>query len=272
VAGLFLLDIHPISVSRLPAAYNLQSASLLLMFAMGGFENASIPTEEVIDPQKSVPRALLASVVLVVVLYLLLQIVSLAALPGLAASGTPLASAARNFLGPGGALLLTIGALLSTTGTNHSNLFVGPRMLYSLGRSGCFPGLLSRLHSRYRTPSVSILLYGLVGWVLAVSSAFTQLAALSALARLAMYTSTCGAVLVLRRRTRFTHRGFLLPGGALIPLLALGVCAWLLTGSSGNQVLLSLAALLTGAALYGIISRRRVPTDHHWVIKEFRDG
>jgi len=257
VAGLFLLDLRAIPTPHLPAISPLQTASLLMMFALGGFENASIPTEEVIDPKKNVPTAILASVVLVVVLYFLIQIVSLAALPGLTTSTTPLASAARNFLGPEGAILLTIGALLSTAGTNHANLFAGPRMLYALGRDGCLPGQFSRLHPRYRTPALSIVLYALMGWMLAISSAFTQLAALSAVARLLMYTTTCLAVLVLRRRLGSAHGRFFLPGGAMIPLLALCVCVWLLTGSSANQVLVAAAALLAGTLLYGIRNRSR---------------
>jgi len=255
LAGLFLLDKHTIAATPLPAPYSLQQASLLLMFALGGFEGASVPSEEVMDPKKSVPAAILGSVGLVVTLYLLIQIVSMAALPGLAASATPLASAARGFLGPAGGLMLTVGALLSTAGTNHANLFVGPRLLYAMGRDGCLPSRLARLHPRYRTPAVSILLYAGVAWILAVSSAFAPLAALSALARVLMYTSTCLAVPVLRRRMPSTFRGFTLPGGAIIPALALGVCAWLLTGSSARQAVLAGAALLAGGLLYGIVRR-----------------
>ena len=194
LAGMYFLDFHPILAIPVPKASSLQQASLLLLFALGGFENASIPTEEVIDPRKTLPRALFASVGLVVVLYLVIQVVAMAALPGLAASATPLASAARNFLGPGGSLLLTAGALVSTAGTNHVNLFVGPRLLYALGRDGQLPARMARLHPVYRTPAFSIWLYAVAGWVLAISSAFAPLAALSALARLLMY-----ALLVSRR-------------------------------------------------------------------------
>ena len=62
VAGLFLLHPHMISATPLLTAKSMQQASLLLLFAMGGFENASVPSEEVIDPRKSLPVALLTSV------------------------------------------------------------------------------------------------------------------------------------------------------------------------------------------------------------------
>jgi basic amino acid/polyamine antiporter, APA family len=255
LAGAYFLDFHPILAMPAPKASSLQQASLLLLFALGGFENASIPTEEVIDPRKTLPRALFASVGFVVVLYLAIHVVAMAALPGLAASATPLASAARSFLGPGGALLLTAGAVVSTMGTNHVNLFVGPRLLYALGRDGQLPARMAQLHPVHRTPAFSIWLYAVAGWVLAMSSAFAPLAALSALARLLMYATTCLAVLALRRRTKSMPTGFTLPGGAFIPVLALVVCGWLFTGSSFQQGALAGAALLVGGLLYGLLGR-----------------
>ena len=251
-AGLLVLKVGTVSWRPAGGVYSVQQASLLLMFALGGFESAAIPSEEVIQPKQSVPAALLSSVGLVVVLFLVIQVVAMAALPGLAGSVTPLASAARSFLGPAGGLLLTAGAVLSTAGTNHANLFTGSRLLYALGKNGQLPSRLAWLHPTYGTPGVSIVLYGAIGWVLAVSSAFASLAALSALARVLMYASTCFAVPILRRRMPpSTGLAFRLPGGPLIAVLALGVCAWLLAGSTVNQLTAAAAALAAGAVVYG---------------------
>ncbi len=255
-AGVVLLPRHGLAAAPLPPPYSLQQASLLLMFAFGGFESATVPSEEVIDPKRQVPAAILASVSFVVLLYLLIQVVSQAALPDLAGSTTPLAAAAGRFLGPAGAWILTVAALFSTGGTNHANLFVGPRLLYALGRDGCLPVALTRLHPRYRTPSAAILLYAVTAWILAVSSAFAPLAALSAITRVLVYTGTCLAVPFLRRRAPAGGRQFTLPGGALFPLLALGVCVWLLTGSTLRQFLAALIALFAGAALYAVMRAR----------------
>ncbi|HLK47620.1 MAG TPA: amino acid permease [Bryobacteraceae bacterium] len=257
-AGLFLLHLHAAPVGAIPGAYPLQQASLLLMFALGGFEAASIPSEEVIHPKRSVPAALLGSVGLVVVLFLTIQVVAIAALPGLGASETPLASAARGFLGPAGGLMLTAGAVLSTAGTNHANLFTGSRILYAMGRDGQLPPRLAWLHPRYGTPAVAILTYATVAWVLAVSSAFAKLAALSALARVLMYASTCLAVPVLRRRREVSgERGFRLPGGLAIAAAAVGVCAWLVSGSSAREVMAAAGALTVGAFVYGLVQFRK---------------
>ena len=257
VAGLFLLDVHTYSATPLLTAASMQQASLLLLFAMGGFENASVPSEEVIDPRRSLPIALLVSVTSIVGLYLVIQVVAMAALPGLATNATPLASAARNFLGPAGGIMVTLGAALSTAGSNHVNIFAGPRLLYALGRDGHLPARFAELHPRFRTPVFSIVLYSAIAWVLAISSAFGPLAALSALARLLVYTGTCAAVPALRRRAQSMPSRFTLPGGDLIPVLALVGCAGLLTGSTAKQAIIGGEALLVGGVLYAAVHFRQ---------------
>ncbi len=250
VAGLFFLDTRAFSFTALPTPGSLQQASLLLIFAFGGFESASIPGEEVIRPKRTIPVAILGGVGLVVLLYLLIQVVAMGTFPGLAASSTPLASAASGFLGPAGGLLLTIGAILSTTGTNSASLLTGPRMLYALAQGGLLPPALGRIHSRYRTPVVSIVLFAVVAWGLAVAGSFTQLAAASVLSRLVFYVTTCLAVPVLRRKLPSTDGRFTLPGGLLIPALAVAICAWLLVGSSLSQAAMLAAAMALGALFY----------------------
>lgn len=256
IAGLFLLHIQTALPKPMPPVYSLQQASLLLMFALGGFEAASIPGAEVIRPTRNVPAAVMGSVGLVAVLYLVIQIVAKAALPELGGSETPLASAARSFLGPAGGLMLTVAAVLSTAGTNHANLFTGSRIFYAMGRDGQLPAPLGWLHPLYGTPQIAILTYAGIAWILAVSSAFAKLAALSALARVLMYATTCLAVPVLRRRSDGV-RAFSLPGGSLIAVLALSVCAWLLSGSSADQLAAAAAALLAGGVVYAVVRYRR---------------
>jgi amino acid transporter len=252
-AGLVLLPVDIPFRAPLPGASSLQQAGLLLMFAMSGFENASIPSEEAVNPRKNMPLALIGSVCLVAVLFFTIQVVAMAALPELGKSATPLASAAQSFLGPVGGLMLTAGAVLSTAGSNHVNLLVGPRVLYALGRDGQLPAAVARLHPVYRTPAFSIVLYATAGWALALATGFAQLAALSAIARLVVYASTCLAVPVLRRRQPSLPEGFRLAGGAGVPALALLVCAWLLAGSSWIQAMIAGAALLAGGLLYALV-------------------
>ena len=259
VAGLFFLHVRNFAMSTAPAADAMQRATLMLVFAFGGFEAASIPTEEVLDPRRALPRAILFSVGTVVALFLLIQVVAVGTFPGLASSATPLASAAASFLGPAGGLLLTAGALLSTIGTTSNIMLHGPRSLYAQAARGQLPKVFARIHPRYRTPTVSVLALAFTGWVLAITGTFTQLVALTTLSRLLYYLTTCLAVPVLRRTMPASGARFRLPGGGTIPILAVAVCVWLLAGSSWKEAAMTGAALLVGAGFYGLVLKNRTP-------------
>ncbi|MSV34632.1 MAG: amino acid permease [Bryobacterales bacterium] len=255
LVGLFFLDGANFSFTTLPVPRDLQQASLLLIFALGGFESASIPGDEVIRPRRTIPLAILSGVSFVVVLYLTIQVVAMGTFAGLAQSSTPLASAASRFLGPAGGALLTIGAILSTTGTNSASLLTGSRMLYALADGGLLPRGLAKIHARTRIPLLAVLVFSVVAWTLAVSGTFTQLAAVAALSRLMFYVTTCLSVPVLRRKLPTSEDRFTLPGGALIPALAVAICAWLLVGSSLAQAEMLGAAILLGTVVF-LIGRR----------------
>ncbi|HZS49430.1 MAG TPA: APC family permease [Bryobacterales bacterium] len=249
-AGLFFADPRSYSFSELPDLTSLRSAALVLMFAFGGFEYAAVPSEEVINPRRNLPIALVSAIALVVVIYLLIQIVALGTLPGLGTSPAPLAAAGERFLGALGAALLTLGAVMSTTGNSSAQLLVGPRILYAMAEGKQLPALLGRVHARFHTPYVSMILFALTAWGMALFSNFSQLAVLSAIARLLYYLTTCLAVPVLRRKMPAAERRVTLPGGAVIPALAVAVSIWLLTGSSRSQAAAGGIALLAGGALY----------------------
>jgi APA family basic amino acid/polyamine antiporter len=183
-------------------------------------------------------------------LYIAIQIVALGTLPGLANDATPLASAARMFLGPAGAAIITVGAVLSTTGSNSALVLVGPRILYALAEGGQLPRALARVHSRYRTPHIAVIVFVLAAWLIAIYGNFAQLVTVSAIARLLFSATTCLAVPVLRRRMPNATRGFKVPGGALIPALAVVISVWLLTGVSGAQAIAGGLALAVGIVLF----------------------
>lgn len=232
-----------------PDMENLRQASLVLIFAFGGFENASVPSEEVLQPRRHVPVALMSAIGVTVVLYLLIQVVALGTHAGLAYDPTPLASAGRNFLGPWGAGFITAGAILSTGGSNSALLLVGPRILYALSEGGQLPPFLARIHPRFRTPHLAVITFALLVWGISLYGSFAELAAMSAMARLLFSVSTCLAVPRLRKRQPEPH-SFRLPGGVTIPLLATAISLWLLTGITPSQARAGVLGLGVGALLY----------------------
>jgi amino acid transporter len=255
--GLFHADPARYALVARPDSAGLRQASLLLIFAFGGFENASVPGEESKDPRRHLPIALLVAIALTAALYVLIQIVALGTLPGLASDPTPLASAARNFLGPAGALAIALGAVVSTAGSSSALALVGPRILYALAEGGQLPPALARVHARLRTPHVSVVVFALLAWASAVLGDFARLAAVSALARLVFSAATCLAVPALRRKMPGAERRFRVPGGALVPAVAAGLCVWLLTGVRAEQAAAGAAALVGGLFFYLVFGRVR---------------
>ena len=107
--------------------------------------------------QRHIGFALLTSTGVVALLYLMIQVVCIGTLPGLANSERPLADAGSRFLGASGASILSVGALISVTGTLNSTMLAGPRILFAMAEQGQLPQTLAATHRRFRTPHIAIL-------------------------------------------------------------------------------------------------------------------
>ena len=258
VAGAFAFSPQRLLAQRATGpvgADQLGEAALLLLFAFAGFENTPAPAGEYRRPQRDVPFALLAEIGIVAAVYLAVQAVALGTLPDIAASDTPLADAARLFLGPWGGLLLTVGAAASILGTNSNSVLAGPRYLFALARDGYGPRFLGGVHPRWRTPAAAILVQTAIALPLALAGTFTGLAALSVVARLATYLGTALAVPVLRRKLGTPEGAFRLPGGPAIPWAAAAVAVALAASATRANLLAAGAALGVGVVIY--LLRRR---------------
>jgi basic amino acid/polyamine antiporter, APA family len=247
--GVWFIEPDRVALLGLPSG-SLRQAALPLVFAYGGFENANVPTEEAIDPRRHLPVALLSTIAAVAVLYILIQVVAQSVLPGLATSETPLASAARAIMGAPGGWLLTAAAIISTLGSISAVILVGPRILYAFARHGQLPAGLAAIHPRYHSPHRAVIAFAVLTWVAAVSGGFAQLVALSAVSRLLFSAVVCLAVPVLRRRQGAIAPAFRLPGGPVIPLLAVVLSIWLLSGLSAGQAIAGGIGLAAGLVVY----------------------
>lgn len=255
VLGLPHVSAAALHIDGLPEWSKISTASLLLIFTFGGYEIIPVPAGETRDPQKAVPFAMITAIAIVAIVITFAQLVALGTLPNLAASGTttPLADAAAIFIGPAGAALMTIGAMISVAGNNVGAALSGSRMLFALAEQGDIPKFFGHIHARYRTPDIAIAITCVTTLVLALTGSFVKLAAISALARLLVYAGTCASVLALRRQDRAP---FTIPGGPTIPVIALAVCGAILLGVTWDQFVRGSAALLVGAILF-MIARRK---------------
>lgn len=185
------------------------SALVLLMFAYGGFESALIPVAETKDARRDAPFALITGLAAVTVLYLAAQFTVLVTLSEPAANNRPLAESVRVMLGPAGAAVISVAALVSVYGWVASNMLNVPRLTMAMADRGDLPALFGRIHPRFRTPWISILLFAAISWALALQAGLLSNLSLSAVSRLLLYGSVCAALPVFRGRDA---RGIATPG------------------------------------------------------------
>jgi amino acid transporter len=235
------------------------TASITLIFAFVGIEVALVPSGEVRDPARTVPRAVFLALGLTTLLYLLLQLVAHAVLgPSLSSfADAPLAEVASRVLGPVGRTVVLVGGVISMLGFLSGDALGTPRSLYAFARDGLLPAPLARLHPRFHTPWIAIMVHAAVAWALASGGSFGVLALLSNVALLVGYLLCCLAAIELRRRN--VHAGgtpFQLPGGPLVPALACVVVLWLLSHATAPEFAVTAGAVVVAALLFGWRSLR----------------
>jgi basic amino acid/polyamine antiporter, APA family len=236
-----------------PPFAEISTSALLLIFGYGGYEVVPIPAGESRNPHRDVPFALMMTLVVVTSLFALVQLGCLAALPGLAASKTPLIDAAGRIAGSVGAAVITLGAVISTTGNNMGQALSGSRALFALAEQGDVPKLFARVSQRFRTPVVAIVFTAGVSLVLATTGSFGIMATASAVSRLFVCVATCAAALRLREPAfagRVSPPRFRLPLGPAIPVAAIAIASAILFGATKAQLAGGAAALAAGAVLF----------------------
>jgi APA family basic amino acid/polyamine antiporter len=233
-------------------------AILLLVFAYGGFEAPLIPASEARNPERDTGFALLAGLGLIAIIYMLVQLVLVGVVPEASQAKAPIAAVFSVLLGPAGAALAGVAALLSVWGYTTGAVLQSPRVLFSMAERGELPGVLARVSPRFRTPDVSILVFALVSLGLGLAGSFASNATFAAIVRLVYYGLTCGALLVFRRR-RGPAPGFRLPFAPVIAPAAILFCLWLLTTRTFEQTWVLAALMVAGLPFFWLTPRRPVP-------------
>ncbi|KPV42389.1 APC family permease [Alicyclobacillus ferrooxydans] len=224
-------------------------AVLVLIFAYGGFEMATIPAGEMVNPRKTVSVAVIGTLVGVTLFYMLIQIAATHLDPALATAKAPLAAAGKAMFA-GGLTVMTVGAVLSIFGTKSGVALAAPRQLYAIARDGGLPGVFGFISEGQKTPVVAIWTTGILVMIAATTGTFNTLVLLNVAARVYEYLLVCVSVIVLRFKDKNAERPFRLPFGILIPVVAGILCIWLLAQEAGQQLGVALIALVIGLVLY----------------------
>lgn len=257
--GIFFIQPANFAFDAVPEYGAFSSAVLLLIYAFVGFEVGVVVGGETKDPQKSMPFALIAALIIVASLYILIQVVSIGTLPGLAVSERPLADAGAIVLGTYGAAFITIGALISILGNLNVGFLGSTRLLFAMSEQRELPEILSYTHKAFRTPWVSILLTAIVIFFMTIYSTFFTALAIATITRLLVYATTCLALPVFRYRGNAPEAKFIAPMGTVAAVLSLGLIIWLLTrvdfAKEGLPILLAAVIGFTLFVFYRLVRK-----------------
>lgn len=249
------IEWQAVAGANMVSSETLGSTMLVLMYAFIGFEFSLINAGETRDARSTIPRTLVKTVFGVATAYALIQLVAVSVGPDLGSSETPLVELAKRLMGPGGALLLSLGVVFSIGGGSLTSLLTAPRLTYALSRDGTLPTWFGVVNERTHVPVNSILFCGAFSIALAVSQQFIWLATLSTIIRLITYGLCIAALPVIERKLPTQPGQFRIPGGLLIPGVAFVLTLWLLTHSTLQSVLITCGVVTAGSAVFWFATR-----------------
>ncbi|PYI90847.1 MAG: amino acid permease [Verrucomicrobia bacterium] len=259
--GVFFVKGDALGWSAWPERESVGQTVLLLIFAFMGIELALVPSGEVKNPSRTVPKSIFLALAITTVLYMAIQLVAQGVLGAKLANFTdaPLAEAASRFLGNAGRSIILVGTAISAFGYVSGDILASPRTLYVFGRNRILPTKLAAVHSRFRTPHIAIAVHAVIAFALAVSSTFQYLAILSNIAALLLYLLCCSAAFeLIRRDVRADGKPFSIPGEKVIPILAVAVVLWILSHATLFEFRIAAIVLAVATVLYGLSRVRAV--------------
>ncbi|HVL17787.1 MAG TPA: amino acid permease [Gemmatimonadales bacterium] len=235
------------------------AALVPVLFTYGGWQQTNFIAEEIVEPERTLPRALVLGVVIVVAVYLSANLAYLRVLGlgGLAASTAPAAEVMERLLGPRGAGVIAAGIAVSSFGFLNLVILVTPRVLQAMAADGVFLPRLARLHPVYQTPTAAILLQACWAILLILSGSFAQLVDYVTFGDWIFFGLTVAGLFVYRRRDRGAPAtGFRTPGYPFTPAL--------FVFAAGYVVVSAIAANPRNAALGTLLIALGVPVYAYW--------
>ena len=275
VGGVFAFS-HPVSWTPLEASLRTPGSSgvsafgvamLAALWAYDGWNNMPMAAGEVKDPERTLPRALIGGMIVVVGVYLAVNLAYFHALPvndiATADASRPVATrAAQTFLGPLATQVVTLAIMVSILGALNGAILTAARVPFAMARDGLFFPALGGLSRRTHAPVASLLVMAAWASVLAMLGTFDQLTNYVVFAGWIFYALTTASVFVLRRTMPDAPRSYRTIGYPLTPLVFVLAGIWLLyntlaTPSSRAEAVVGLALIVLGLPLYAWFRRPR---------------
>lgn len=265
IIGLFFMEaknIPELNPSGDPALAVLAAASILTMWSFVGLEAATIPAGNIVNPAKTIPKALMYAVGAVVIIYFLTSFAVMGIIDGatLATSQAPFADAAIHMWGSWAGYGIAIGAIISTLGALNCGILLTAQMPMAAAFDGLFPKPFGKM-SKNETPAFSLIVGGLLGGGVMIMNytkgfveAFTFMIILSTLATVIAYGSCALAELYFSLKDKNLTRARLIRN-SVIAILAFGFSLFLMYGSGGEAVFYGALLLVAGIPVYVFVTR-----------------
>src|SRR3989441_8669192 len=212
-ASFTALDRPPPPSTAAHVAVTLGAALVPILFTYGGWQQTNFIAEEIIEPERNLPRALVLGVTIVVTVYLLTNLAYLRVLghAGLAASTAPAADTIKAVLGPAGGKIIAAGIALSTFGFLNLVILVTPRVLQAMAADCVFFRRFAILHPAYPTPTAAIVALATFAVALTLTGTFGQLVDYVTFGDWIFFGLTAAALFIYRKRDQSPISGFRVP-------------------------------------------------------------
>lgn len=253
-------NINTVSSNDVAGISTVPIAVSITLWSFLGFESATLPAGEIKNPEKTIRRSTIYGTSIVAVIYLLISILAMGAMPQakLASSNAPLAdiiNAATN--GNWGGTFIALGAIISTLGTISGWILVSGRCSYAAAEEKLFPNLFMKIHPKFKTPYVSIIIASIgtnilliTNYVSNLTSAFNFILLLSTLAVLPVYTLTAASEIMLLSKDTTKVSMFNIVKHSFAALLAFAYSIYAIYGTGAETVMYGFILMLVGIPFY----------------------
>lgn len=224
-------------------------AAALLFFAFTGYGRIATLAEEVANPKKTIPKAIIITIVIAILLYSVISVVAIGVIgtQDMASSTSPLQVVADALTTPAISSIVTIGASTAMLGVLLSQILGISRVMLAMGRRNDLPPFFKRIHKRYRVPHIGILITGGIILVLTLIGSFEFIVRASTFTILLYYSITNIAAIKQPKKDRMY--------GKLIPILGLIGCLAMSVSLPVNVILLGFGLLVVGFVIRFLVHR-----------------
>lgn len=254
--------------STIPIVAQFSISLVFVLFSFSGWNAVNYILDEVINPRRTLPKSIALGLSLTTLIYILLNILFIYALPlnqmiGVIQIG---AKTTEVLLGKEAAIFVSLLFGLALLSSINAMILVGPRIYYAMAKDGLFPRWAASVHTKWSSPWVSTLLQGLMSIFLILTQSFSALITYVGLG-ISLFSALTGiSLLILRRRNNWIKIGvnnFLYP---LIPSIYILSTLWIFVYSAiwrPESVIATFATLAIAGGVYFLLKKKLVPLDRH---------